>query len=257
MERFADARSRINWAKKDVANFERCAKRFFKNTKPALITELEPDGIHELHKFRLGKKLPTALTQNTITACEHLRAALDLLAVKVARLANVPDELVRYIHFPFSATVTDFKSRLNGKACQPLPDGIKTLFASYEPYAGGSDLLWAINELANTSKHDSIIHVGFKSGVALPFLETTDALHLPIEIMEGVTDSAENEIVFARTQSGLKWKYHLQIAFGISFGKIERIEGKEIQPNLVGMVKAVTTIVNETEAKCLALGLFN
>ena len=80
---------------------------------------------------------------------------------------------------------------------------------------------------------------------------------MPIEILEGVHNSAENEIVFARTQSGLKWKYHLQVAFGVSFGKIARIEGKEVSPNIAAMVGAVTTIVNETEAKCLELGLLS
>jgi hypothetical protein len=252
---FSNARTRLNWAKKDIANFERCANRFFKNTKPTLVTETEPDGIRELHKLRLGKKLPAPLTQKTISTCENLRSALDLLAVDVARLAAVPK--VSDIHFPFSKTSGDFKSRLNGRTCNPLPDDIKTLFASYEPYAGGSDLLWAINELANASKHSSIIHVGFRSEVALPYLETSDAVSLPIELIEGLCDSAENEIVFARTQKGLKWKYNLKVAFGISFGKIERIEGKEVQPNLTKMVSAVTTIINETEAKCREIGLLH
>ena len=252
---FTNARTRINWAKKDIANFERSAKRFFRNAKPALVTEPDADGIHEFHKLRLGKKLPATLTQKTISACENLRAALDLLAVDVARLANIP--AVRKIHFPFCKTAADFKSRLNSPACKPLPDEIKTLFASYEPYAEGSDLLWAINELANTSKHADIVHVGFRSGVALPYLETSDNVHLPIEIMEGIRDSAENEIVFAKTQLGLKWKYRLQMAFGISFGRIQRIEGKEVYPNLGAMVEAVTIIVNETEAKCQSIGLLS
>lgn len=252
---FSNARTRINWAKKDIANFERCARRFFHNTKATLVTEPDPDGIRELHKVRLGKKLPATLTQKTISTCENLRSALDLLAVDVARLASVPN--VDDIHFPFSKAASDFKSRLNSRACKPLPDEIKALFASYEPYAGGSDLLWAINELANTSKHNSIVHVGFRSGVAMPHLETSDAVYLPIELMEGMRDSAENEIVFARTQRGLKWKYRLQLAFGVSFGKFERIEGKEVYPNLLAMVDAVTTIVNETEEKCRHLGLLN
>jgi hypothetical protein len=78
---------------------------------------------------------------------------------------------------------------------------------------------------------------------------------LPIELMEGLRNSEENELVFARTQRGLKWKYHLQLAFGVSFGKIELIEGKEVYPNLVAMVDAVTLIVNETETVCRRIGL--
>src|SRR5712672_3377305 len=130
--RFKDSRMRIAWAKKDIANFERSAKRFFKHAKPSLVTDPDPDGVRELHKLRFGKQLPTTLTQKTISACENLRSALDLLAVQVARLASVPD--VDHIHFPFSKCAGDFKSRLNSRACKALPDGIKALFASYEPY---------------------------------------------------------------------------------------------------------------------------
>ncbi|MCU1309990.1 MAG: hypothetical protein JWO20_1115 [Candidatus Angelobacter sp.] len=250
---FQNSRIRIGWAKNDIANFERSANRFFQNTKPTIVREPEPDGIHELHKIRYRKKLPATLTQKTISATENLRSALDLLATEVMRLKDAGHN--GKIYFPFCKASKDLKSRLNSGSCNPLPDDIKTLFASYEPYAGGSDLLWAINELANTSKHNDIVHVGFKSGIAMPELETTDAVTAPIKIIEGITDSAENEIVFARTQLGLKWKYRLKVTCGVSFGKIERIEGKEISPNLSAMVDAVTLIVNETEAKCREIGL--
>lgn len=243
-----------DWAKKDITDFERSAQRFFKNTKAIIVIEPDIDGIHELHKFRFSKNLPSTLTRKTISACENLRSALDLLAVEVARPANVPSANIEEIHFPFTATSRDFKSRINGKSCAPLPGKIKEHFASYEPYGDGSELLWAINELANTSKHHSIVHASIRTGVALPYISSTE-LHLPIEIIEGVSDSPKNEIVFARTERGLKWKYRLQVAFGVSFGKIERIEGKEIFPNLIAMADAATTIVNETEQVCREIGL--
>lgn len=250
---FSDARTRIDWAKKDTTRFERCAKAFFQRTPYSLVTEPDPDGVHEFHKFRLAKNLPAVLTKHTVSAIENLRSALDLAAAAVARLVHAPD--LGEIHFPFCKANTDFKSRVNSSACKPLPDEVKTLFGSFKPYGGGNDILWAVNELCNTSKHRLIFPVAAKGGVHLPLIETSDLVHAPIILMEGLHDCAENEVVFAKTQLGLKWKYRLQIAFGIAFGKVEAVEGKEVYPTLLEMHRVVTEIVDATEAECHGLKL--
>jgi len=254
-DKFRDARTRISWAKKDIAKFERRARTFFQRTPYALVTEPDADGVHEFHKFRLAKNLPPILTEHTVSAVENLRSALDLTAVTVVRLSDPSHD--GDIHFPFSKTSTDFKSRINSSACKPLPDEIKTLFGSFEPYSGGNDILWAVNKLGNTSKHNLIFPVAAKSGVRLPFIETTDVVIAPVEIIEGIHHGVENEVIFARTQLGLKWKYRLQIAFGIAFGKVETIEGKEVYPTLLEMHHIVTEIVDATEKECCRLGMIS
>jgi hypothetical protein len=91
--------------------------------------------------------------------------------------------------------------------------------------------------------------------VSIPYLESSDAMKGPIEIMEGLRDCAENEVIFARTPRGLKWKYRLQIAFGIAFGKIEVVESKPVYPTLRAMLEIVTGIVNRTEGECRRIGM--
>jgi len=73
--------------------------------------------------------------------------------------------------------------------------------------------------------------------------------------MEGLHECAENEVIFAKTQLGLKWKYRLQIAIGVAFGKVEAVEGKEVYPTLLEMHNIVTKIVDATEIECHRLGL--
>jgi len=252
-DRFEDSRMRIAWAKKDIAKFERCAYRFFQRTPYAVVTEPDTDGIHEFHKLRLAKNLPAVLTEHTVSAIENLRSALDLTASNVARLSKAPNP--GDIHFPFSKTRADFKSRINSSACKPLPAQIKMLFECFKPYGGGDNLLWAINELCNTSKHRLILPVATKSGVNFPSLETSDIVRKPIIIMEGIQGCTENEVVFAKTQIGLKWKYRVQIAFGVAFGKIKPIEGADVFPIISEMVKIATRIVDESQVKCHNLGL--
>lgn len=249
---FHSSRTRIGWAKENIAKFEKRAELFFRRTSHITVIEADSDGVHDLHKFRLAKTLPPILTEHTVSAVENLRSALDLAAVAVGHLCNVPDA---NIHFPFCKSSSDIKSRVNG-ACKNLPNEIKALFSSFQPYRGGNDLLWAINELCNTSKHRLIYPVAAQGGVRFPYIETFDA-YLPIELMEGVHDCAENEVLFARTQRDLKWKYHVQIAFAIGFGRVEALQGKEVYPTLLQMHEIVTNIIGKTEDQCCRLGLIS
>lgn len=248
-EAVEDSRLRLQWAKESLADFERCARIYFKRTRCELVTVPDPDGIHERHKLRLSKPFPLALTKYTVHVIEDLRAALDLAACGVARLANLP---VENVHFPFCKAAIDFKSRVNS-VCKDFPQSITNLFASYEPYSGGSELLFAINELCNISKHKIIVPVVSTVGTSLPYLETS-SMTGPIRIMEGFA-SDQDEITFAITELGLQWKYHAQFSLLICFGKVGAIEGRVVRDNLDGMVRAVTTIVDEIEAESRRLGL--
>ncbi len=247
---FNDARLRVRWAKESLANFERIARRYFKRTPYERITEADPDGRRERHKLRLLKPMPVSLTNNAIRTVENLRSALDLTAAAVAELAGVSTDNV---YFPFSKAASDFDNRI-GSCCKGFPKDITELWRGYEPYGRADNLLFAINEICNTSKHRVIVHVAPKAGVHMPLMETSDVLTLPIEIVEGMWDD-ENEITYAITQRGLKWRHRVQIAMGIAFGNVGEAAGFEVEPNLAKMCWIVETIIDGTEAKCREIGL--
>ena len=50
-------------------------------------------------------------------------------------------------------------------------------------------------------------------------------------------------------------KYRAQFALGIAFGDVGPLEGYAVLPNLDGMIRAVTTVVDGTEAESRRLGL--
>jgi hypothetical protein len=182
---------------------------------------------------------------------EDLRAALDMIAVTVARLTKLP---VDDVHFPFCKTAADFKSRIF-RSCKDFPEEITKLFGGFEPYGRSDNLLFAINELCNSSKHRLIVPVASKVGVNLPYIETFGGSR-PITIMEGVFDGEEeDEITYAITERRLRWKHHVQFSFGIAFGKVGALDGYEVQSNLEAMISAVATVLDATEAETRKLGL--
>lgn len=247
---FKDARLRIRWAKESAAHFERSARLYFKKNPYIPVIEPDPDGIHDRYKLKLIKPFPTSLTKNTIRTVENLRSALDLIAAGVARLANLP---VDDVYFPFCKSEPDFKSRID-RCCKNFPKEITGLWSSYEPYGRTDNLLFAINEICNTSKHKIIVPVLNKTGIVFPYIEASGGTR-PLTIFEGANDTEEDEITYAIAERGLKWKHHVNIAIGIAFGDVGEAANREVKPNLDGMIRCVTTIADGTEAECRKLGL--
>jgi hypothetical protein len=55
------------------------------------------------------------------------------------------------------------------------------------------------------------VPVSSKAGIRFPFIQTIGGAR-SLTIFEGVWDSEENEITYAITECGLKWKHRVQIA---------------------------------------------
>jgi len=75
----------------------------------------------------------------------------------------------------------------------------------------------------------------------------------PIRIMEGFA-SDEDEITFAITERGLQWKYHAKFSFGICFGKVGAIEGRDVRDNLDGMIRASRDDRRRNRSRIEAIG---
>jgi hypothetical protein len=182
-----------------------------------------------------------------------LRASLDLAVAEVGQLAGAPK--LDKLYFPFCATDSDLAGRISS-CCNGIPDEIKTLLASYKPYFGGEDVLWAVNELCRTSKHRLIVPVSTNAHVIFRSIEGVGG-GLPIFINEGLVQCSENEIVLARTERGLHYKYNAKLFLGVAFGQVKIVGGKEVFPALTSMMKAVSVVVDEIEQECKKNGLIN
>jgi hypothetical protein len=65
----------------------------------------------------------------------------------------------------------------------------------------------------------------------------------------------QNEITYAITERGIKWKHKAEFSFRICFGKVGAIEGRDVLDNIDGMIRAVDAIVYEIEAESRKIGL--
>lgn len=250
---FSDSRLRLRWAEEELADFERCAGIYFKRAPHAIFIEPDPDGLRERHKFKLDKPFPSRLAKRTVHTIENLRAALELTAIAVAVLSHLP---VDSVHFPFCKTAADFKSRV-GSCCKGFPEEITRLFESFEPYGSDDNLLFAINELCNASKHRIIVPTASVVGVNLPYIEMIGG-GLPTVINDGnFFDSEKNEVTFAITERGVQLKYRAKFRFDVAFGEVGPLKGHSVPIELGGMIRAVTMIIDETEAESRRLGLLN
>ncbi|HXE91262.1 MAG TPA: hypothetical protein VNK82_09900 [Terriglobales bacterium] len=245
---FDDSRKRIAWAKRDFKQFKGRCRRFLKSNPHIAVTEMDDEGIYELHKIKLAKPLPEVLTHRVSGVLESLRAALDLAASSVATLAGGDSGNV---HFPFSATEADFKSRL-GSACKNFPKEIHALFASFKPYKGGDDALWALNELCNASKHRLIVPIGMSTGpLHVERMEVSGPFRIPYCGWDGDKD----ELIYAAVRPGTKIRYKVHVSFAVAFGEIEIMKGKPVEAKLDALIRKVSGIIAATKAECLKIGL--
>lgn len=236
---FSDSRRRIRWAKDDFAQFKKTGRRFFKTNPHIAVTEMDDQGVNKLDKIKLSRPLPEALERRTIGTLEHLRSALDLAAYDVATLAGVAKGK---IHFPFSDTAADFKSRLHS-ACKDFPQDIHALFAGFKPYQGGDDLLWALNTLCNTSKHRKLVRIVMTTGpLDIQHIEANGPYHIPARDW----DSEKDELIYVSAKPGIKLKYKVQMSFAVAFGEVEVVKGQPVEAVLDTLLGKVSGIVDAT-----------
>src|SRR5215469_737042 len=108
--------------------------------------------------FQTGVRI---LTFNAVAAAgdvvHNLRSALDHLAHQlVVAGGGTPD---RDTMFPIAKDLNAYESSKPAKVKGMKPQAIKAIDA-LEPYKGGNDLLWRINELDIIDKHRTLFTVG-------------------------------------------------------------------------------------------------
>lgn len=198
--------------------------------------------------MRLTKEAPDSFSELTGYISDNLRAALDhaLYGVAIASGCKKPTNA----YFPFSRDAASFEANLKGR-CKDVPKQIWPLLRSYEPYKGGSDLLWALNLVRIGDNHKIIIPVGSATSIAGVDIVGTGIINIPYN---PIWDRTKNEMELCTLTPGAKLQANFKFGVYIEFGEIDGLEGKSAIPTLDLFVNMVETILNEIEAEARKFG---
>jgi len=189
---------------------------------------------------------------------QNLRAALDNTGYAIAVAIGKPD--AKNCNFPFARSIDQMINAVG--RCADLPREIQSLFCGFQPYLGGDDLLFAVNEACNTDKHKlavPLFNVFIPSGIAVG---GTRFFQMPLHHK---WDSAKNEMELftvgppVRDASGSSpqkdFEYNLQFKVFIACDKIEGVVGQPILGVTHAMGCKVHGIIRAIEAESRRLGI--
>lgn len=215
------------------------------------IIELDDTERCQLHKIKFTERISNDLGHITFDCVNNLRSALDQLGFAIA-VKYTGDPNPSKCKFPFSSKPSEFANHIKG-ACKQLPPEIQSLFASLQPYKGGNNTLWGINELANGSKHKILVPVEIGSP-RLSFY----AHEIPkgVEVPDLRYDSDKHEFIFAKVPNGIEFKYNAHFTFGVAIEAADDvIRGQSPIALLLAMTDEVARILSETEKVCRSINL--
>ena len=154
---FDSSRRKIARAKEHLANLEGKVKEFVLSDPYARVVEPHPDKPeYFIHKIKLTKPLPSSFADIAGEMAQALRNALDNAGYAVAIASGCINP--KFTAFPFAGSVAQMANTL-GRS-KDIPQQIQSLFCGFQPYPGGDDLLWALNEICVTDKHKMLVPIG-------------------------------------------------------------------------------------------------
>ena len=242
---------KIAWAEKRFLDLQREINNFGQLDAYKEVIEPHPDKPgHQVRKIRLTQPLPPDIAHITAEVVNNLRSALDAAgyAIALASGKTAPKSTA----FPFAGSVTTMAAAIGGR-CKDIPAPIQSLFFGFQPYCGGDDLLWALNEVCNTEKHKIVIPIGTVAAPASTSIRGTGFFEVP---QPHKWDSAKNEMVLVTLGPESEFDYEFIFRMFVGFGDIRIVGGWEVLQTLGRFGAKVNSILAAINAECRRIGLF-
>jgi hypothetical protein len=250
---FKSPRGMLGQAKRHLSKLEAKINTFVRDKPWTGVVEKDIDGVTNVAKIKFTKQLSEELPHIVFDCANNLRSVLDQIAFAIGRKHIGSDP--KSAKFPFGPTESDMLNNLAG-GCKDLPAEIRNLFASFKPYKGGNNAIWAMNELCNVPKHKTIYPVvigGGTLGLGGNFAVGAGGLQI-----QGPTwDSEKNEMIFARFPDGaIQGNPNFNVTFGVALDDVDEvIRGQHPVKVLRSMTGEVEYVLMATERECRSIGL--
>jgi len=253
-EPFASSRSKLAWAKENLLpDLDRRIREFHNLDPYAKVVEPDPQRPGwEIHKIKLVQPFPEAFGNITSDIVVNLRSVLDNAGYAIADAVGKPD--ARNCAFPFASDV-DNMARSIGRSAD-LPKEIQSLFCGFQPYRGGDDLLWALNELCNGNKHKFVTPM---QAIMWRGRASVKGFGRPFDMPDPHKwDSASNEMVVVRlgpiVAPNATWDYEFDFLPFIAIHEIPVVSGHPVLGVLDELCLKVESVLAAIEAESRRLG---
>ncbi|HWZ31705.1 MAG TPA: hypothetical protein VNX18_10250 [Bryobacteraceae bacterium] len=207
----------------------------------------KPD--HLVHKIKLTKEIPESIVDVTADAVQNLRNALDNAGYAVAIAAGAVNPL--NTAFPFAPSV-DKLANVLGRS-KDIPEQIQSLFCGFQPYPGGNDLLWSLNEICVSDKHKMLIPVGTGVVRAGADVRGTGFFCMP---NPHFWDRTKNEMELITLGPNAEFNYNFDFRLFVAFNDIKIVDGKPVLAVLYEIDSIVERILVAIEAEARRIKIF-
>jgi len=242
-----NSRYSVGHAKRRIAEFQREFDAFVESESIVIVTESDLDAAQDVHKLKLVKPMPVPLKGTAFDVVSNLRAALDHAGYAIAIADGKKGDDA---HFPFGINAQSRRSLNRGRSVDIRREIFDVMFA-FEPYEGGNDVLFALNRLCNTHKHEVVVPTALASGA---FKVTK--FDGRFSLIRSPWDRVKNEMEFARTEIGKELSGEFQFEIAIVFGDIDFVRGEPVLKVLCAICEEVERVLEAIEAEALRIGIF-
>ncbi len=132
-----------------------------------------------------------------------------------------------------------------------LPEPMKSLFVGFQPYLGGNDALWALNELCVTDKHKMLIPMGNLVVRTGANVKGTGYFSMPDP---HIWDKERQEMVLITLGPGATYDCYFDFHMFVAVNDIRVVDGMPLIKVLHGMVQCVQNVITVMESESKRLG---
>jgi hypothetical protein len=241
---FESSKQKFAWAEKRFGDLQREIENFGQLHPYKEVTEPHPDKVgYEVRKIILTKPLPLDIAHITAEVVGSLRGTLDNAGYSIAVASGKINP--KSTAFPFAGSAEGMAKAIKGR-CGDIPPQFHSLFCGFQPYPGGNDFLWALNEVCNTEKHKIVIPMGNGAYPMGAYARGPRFFSIPTP---HVWDSAKNEMVLITLGPGTDFNYQFNFLFFVAFGEVKFVERKEVIKVLHRMGGIVQSLLVAMEAE--------
>lgn len=236
----ADARSKIERAKKHISDFDRERVRFLESNPYVCIHHFDEE--ESRTDFVLGPLpvMPSELAVTAGDAAHNLRSALDHLACELVRDAGNP---IGRIYFPICNSAEEYVLQSERKT-KGMPIPAKQFIDALQPYRGRNDLLWGLHQLDIIDKHRLLVAVGTMiANVQLDLSGTHTAMSLI-----AAKCALEEGYILGSLGRKVEANQGMKFAFDVAFGEPEVLAGRSVVETFTQMVGYIERIVGYFES---------